>query len=160
LVDYQSSDYRGFLFVVHNEYGLLLLHCTRKKNKPPHWQLPGGHVDDFEFLQAATAVHPPTRTHQLLHAGKSGASRELYEETGIDVRNQLDRIAPVHLQRSDTKTFKDGTKLLPNEYKQRLFFLVQVTDQDFAKPGQGVHAFGIGEPDCKYKHIQVSYLIN
>ena len=52
LVDYNTTDYRGFIFVLHENHGLMLLHCTRKKNKPPHWQLPGGHVDEHEFLEA------------------------------------------------------------------------------------------------------------
>lgn len=52
LVDYKSKDYRGFIFVVHPEWGLLLLHCTRKKQKVPHYQLPGGHVDEEEFQAA------------------------------------------------------------------------------------------------------------
>ena len=56
LVDYKKNDYRGFLFVVHEEYGLMLLRCTRKKNKPPHWQLPGGHIDEEEFLRAGMYV--------------------------------------------------------------------------------------------------------
>ena len=45
-------DYRAFLVTVHEKHGILLLHCTRKKSKGPHWQLPGGHVDDFEFKEA------------------------------------------------------------------------------------------------------------
>ena len=49
---WRDADYRGFLFVVHCDFGLLLLHCTRKKHKPPHWQLPGGHVDEAEFVAA------------------------------------------------------------------------------------------------------------
>jgi 8-oxo-dGTP pyrophosphatase MutT (NUDIX family) len=52
LVDYQNVDYRGFLFVVHDIHGLMLLRCTRKKNKGPHWQVPGGHIDEPEFLAA------------------------------------------------------------------------------------------------------------
>lgn len=52
--DGNKKDYRGFVFVVHQNHGLLLLHCTRKKNKPPHWQLPGGHVDQDEFDTAGT----------------------------------------------------------------------------------------------------------
>ena len=49
-VDYKNHDYKSFIFVLHEEYGLLLLHCTRKKKKPPHWQLPGGHVDENDFM--------------------------------------------------------------------------------------------------------------
>jgi hypothetical protein len=54
LVDYRGVDYRGFLFVVHDIHGLMLLRCTRKKNKGPHWQVPGGHIDEPEFLAAGT----------------------------------------------------------------------------------------------------------
>jgi len=50
--DYKLVDYRGFIFVVHEIYGLLLLYCTRKPKKGPHYQLPGGHVDGYEFEAA------------------------------------------------------------------------------------------------------------
>lgn len=56
LVDYKKKDYRGFVFVVHEEYGLMLLRCARKKMKGPHWQAPGGHVDDPEFVEAGTPL--------------------------------------------------------------------------------------------------------
>lgn len=128
LVNYKKNDYRGFLMVQHDEYGLMMLRCTRKKNKPPHWQLPGGHIDDFEFEEAAK--HHPDRSGQLLQAGRSGAARELFEETGIDLRSQLDRLQPANLHRD-----KDD-KLL-NEYKHRMFFTVSVTDADFPKHGVG-----------------------
>ena len=52
LVDYHNNEYKGFIYVIHENYGLMLLHCTKKKKKPPHWQLSGGHVDEQEFLQA------------------------------------------------------------------------------------------------------------
>ena len=52
LVDYKQTDYRGFLFVVHDNHGLMLLQCTRKKQKGNHYQVPGGHVDEHEFLEA------------------------------------------------------------------------------------------------------------
>ena len=51
------------------------------------------------------------------------ASRELYEETGIDFRNSLDRLKPVQLR--STK----GDEL-SCEYKKRIFFSAQVTDDD------------------------------
>jgi len=51
-LDYRNADYRGFVFAVHEQHGLMLLHCTRKAKKGPHFQLPGGHVDDFEFEEA------------------------------------------------------------------------------------------------------------
>ena len=117
LVDFKKDDYRGFLMVCHEDYGLLMLRCTRKKNKPPHWQLPGGHVDHIEFQEAAKDSDKNDRNSQLLQASKRGASRELFEETGIDLRTQLDRLQPANLHREKG----DNTKLI-NEYKHRLFF--------------------------------------
>lgn len=53
MVDYLTQqDYRGFLFVVHEQYGLLLLYCSHKVKKGPHYQLPGGHVDRADFVKA------------------------------------------------------------------------------------------------------------
>lgn len=54
-VEYKKHDYRGFIFVVHAKYGLMLLYCSRKKSKPPHYQLPGGHIDLPEFVEAGTS---------------------------------------------------------------------------------------------------------
>jgi len=151
LVDYKNEDYRGFILVQHEQYGLMMLRCTRKKSKPPHWQLPGGHVDDFEFVQAAAATNNGDRSSQLLHAGQQGAARELFEETGIDIRNQLDRLQPADLHRETKK--KD--KFLSNEYKHRLFYTVTLTDDDF--PQHGVAAMGTEIPgnSLPYKHIKV-----
>jgi len=53
IAEYKGRDYRGFVFAVHPEHGMLLLHCTRKPAKGPHFQLPGGHVDDYEFDTAS-----------------------------------------------------------------------------------------------------------
>ena len=148
--DFKTQDYRGFLLLRHEEHGLLLLHCTRKKNKPPHWQLPGGHIDEPEFLAAAAAPSGgDDRNGQLLRAARSGAARELFEETGIDVRAQLSRLEPADLHRSSEKK----PDRLPNEYKHRLFFFLTVTDRDFVKHGVG--AMGAGSPDCPFKHIKV-----
>ena len=93
LEEYVKEDYRAFLFAVHPDHGMLLLHCTRKKKKPPHFQCPGGHVDkeDFEYV----VLNTPESNHRgpplLIHASKIGAARELFEETGIDVRSALNR---------------------------------------------------------------------
>ncbi|GAX24551.1 hypothetical protein FisN_4Hh070 [Fistulifera solaris] len=112
-----GTDYRAFLIAVHEKHGMLLLHCTRKKNKGPHWQLPGGHVDDFEFKEAANETRDSTE--QLLIAAKKGAVRELFEETGLDLRSQLHRVNPLRLA--------DRT----NMHKNRLFFVATVQDTDF-----------------------------
>ena len=127
-VDYKRVDYRGFIFVVHKQYGLMLLHCTRKKKKGPHFQLPGGHIDEHEFFEAAEESRDSET--QLLLASRAGAARELYEETGLDVRYQLDRLEPAAL-RNDTEFDDDGKPVLENELKHRLYFFLPVTDDDF-----------------------------
>ena len=122
-LDFTNADYRGFIFATHEDHGFLLLHCTRKKKKPHHFQLPGGHVDTFEFTEAKAKTN--NVKDQLLLAGKLGAARELYEETGLDIRESLDRIRPTKLYQGDKK------HKLPNEYKGRLFYSVSLRDDDF-----------------------------
>lgn len=58
-------------------------------------------------------------TEQLLVAGKKGAVRELFEETGLDLRSQLHRIKPLRI--------KDSS----NIHKNRLFYIATVQDADF-----------------------------
>lgn len=123
---FAKADFRSFIFVIHPDHGYLLLHCTRKKNKPNHFQLPGGHVDDVEFEEAAR-MYPQEPLQQLLHAGRLAGARELFEETGLDVRTSLHRLAPA-------KLYKDPPEdKLGNEYKDRLFFTLHVNDDDFLK---------------------------
>ena len=127
-VDYKNADYRGFVFVVHKTYGLMLLYCTRKKKKGPHFQLPGGHIDEPEFFAAAEESRDGQT--QLLQAARAGAARELYEETGMDMRHQLDRLEPAAL-RNDVEFDKHGKPILKNELKHRLYFFLPVSDDDF-----------------------------
>jgi hypothetical protein len=56
VADYRTTGYRGFVFVRHKEYGLLLLNCTRKKSKGSHWQVPGGRIDECDFQTAGTFI--------------------------------------------------------------------------------------------------------
>jgi 8-oxo-dGTP pyrophosphatase MutT (NUDIX family) len=156
-VDYKSVDYRGFIFVVHKIHGLMLLHCTRKKSKGPHFQLPGGHVDEFEFLVAAHSSRDAQT--QLLTASRAGAARELFEETGMDMRNHLDRLEPASL-RSDVTLDKKGKPLLKNELKHRLYFVLSVTDEDFWSTERGDSAAGRVHPLCADgKHLMLKVSI-
>jgi len=126
-----ENDYRAFLFATHPTYGMLLLHCTRKKKKPPHFQAPGGHVDKEDFEDAI--ARNPGESHEspdiLILAGKIGAARELYEETGIDIRSALDRLHPVRLWKKSKK------KSLFCELKHRLFFKLSFEGDDFLTAG-------------------------
>jgi 8-oxo-dGTP pyrophosphatase MutT (NUDIX family) len=157
-VDYKSVDYRGFVFVVHKTYGLMLLHCTRKKKKGPHFQLPGGHIDEPEFFAAAEESRDGQT--QLLLASRAGAARELYEETGMDVRYQLDRMEPAAL-RDEGEVDKHGKPLLQNELKHRLYFFLPVTDDDFWSSDKGDSDAGKMHPmgaalGCEGSQLMVS----
>lgn len=93
----------------------------------------GTHVivlDRFVFVFLVSALESDDRKAQLQMAAKRGAVRELFEETGIDVRDQLERVQPVSLYEE-----KQDEEQLENEFKSRLFFLVTVTDKDFASDG-------------------------
>lgn len=54
---------------------------------------------------------PNGKNELLVRACRHGAVRELYEETGIDLRQQLDRVQPARI-RSDAAT-GEGVSLLP-----------------------------------------------
>jgi 8-oxo-dGTP pyrophosphatase MutT (NUDIX family) len=132
-IDYSNHDYRAFCLLIHRQYGAILLHCTRKKKKPPHYQLPGGHVDETEFQQITDDGSTPAvvTQEQLYRASQMGCAREVYEETTIDVRQQLDRLLPMVLYNKDVKDASSKTGQLINEFKHRIFFVCEVNDDDF-----------------------------
>ena len=59
-------------------------------------------------------------------ACKIGAARELFEETGMDLRNSLERLNPIQVQKHGHDT---GDKL-SCQFKKRVFFSVDITDDD------------------------------
>eukprot|EP00554_Chaetoceros_debilis_P000651 CAMPEP_0194086642 /NCGR_PEP_ID=MMETSP0149-20130528/21896_1 /TAXON_ID=122233 /ORGANISM="Chaetoceros debilis, Strain MM31A-1" /LENGTH=273 /DNA_ID=CAMNT_0038769773 /DNA_START=167 /DNA_END=989 /DNA_ORIENTATION=- len=151
--NYKKIDYRGFIFVVHKEYGMLLLHCTRKPKKGPHYQLPGGHIDTFEFEYAAETLGPSAEENDiLLEACKMGAARELYEETGIDVRGQLDRVHPAplkskHGSNSNLSTSSNHNFGLTCMLKNKCYFTLNADDDDFEFPLRAKHQGLLVHPD-------------
>ena len=96
-----TKKLRAVVIPIHSIHGILLLHCTRKRKKGPHYQLPGGHMDDADLTSALehTKLSPCSPKPQwggadasLRMALRICAAREMYEETGIDVRDQLERL--------------------------------------------------------------------
>jgi 8-oxo-dGTP pyrophosphatase MutT (NUDIX family) len=142
--DYTNDDYRAFLFAQHPVHGLLLLYCNRKKKKSPHFQAPGGHVDNADFDIASERIKSGKQDNSIDNTGSShpllvlackiGAARELYEETGIDLRNSLDRLQPVPL-RDDSNNVNEKDDDLTCRFKHRLFFKICLTDADFVTEG-------------------------
>lgn len=128
-LDYIDQDYRAFVFATHPTHGMLLLHCTRKKEKPPHFQAPGGHVDKEDFENAIARNPESSNPGVLLQGCKIGVARELYEETGIDIRSAFERLHPVRLRDEKSK------ESLFCEYKSRLFFKLSLEESDFVSVG-------------------------
>ena len=73
-----TTDYKAFCLLIHQDVGAVLLHCTRKKKKPPHYQLPGGHVDGDEFTQVtkSSLSSSSVTQEQLYLAARIGCGRE------------------------------------------------------------------------------------
>ena len=78
---------RAFIVAKHERFGYLLLEANKKRKGGRHYQLPGGHVDRLEMTD-----------HGEVEACRVAAARELFEETGLDLRNNLSRLVPVDLQ--------------------------------------------------------------
>ena len=147
--DFSKNDYRAFCLLIHKELGAVLLHCTRKKRKPPHFQLPGGHIDGCELQQQVTTGFSHFVTQEQLYlASRIGCAREVYEETGMDFRQQLDRFLPMILYNTSTE------RTLMNEYKNRIFFVCEVDDYDFPKAvsGFGFCAQSYATPQIIFLH--------
>lgn len=122
----ETSDLRGFGVLIHRKHGLVMLQCSKPKpGKPvPHLQVPGGHVDKFE-IEEQQKLQPANPWTPIYEAAKRGCVREIWEETGLDLRESLDRVRPLWL--GPTKKNKG----LRNEYKDRLFFILELSDSDF-----------------------------
>ena len=75
-IDFSDTDYKAFCLLIHKDVGAVLLHCTRKKKKPPHYQLPGGHVDGYEFTQVTKSLSSYVTQEQLYLAARIGCGRE------------------------------------------------------------------------------------
>jgi hypothetical protein len=58
-------------------------------------------------------------------ACKIGAARELFEETGMDLRNSLDRLSPIQVRKVG-----DEEDRLSCQFKKRVFFSVDICDDD------------------------------
>jgi hypothetical protein len=54
MVDYKNNKYRGFVVVLHERHGVMLMHSSGipRDEASQHWQLPGGQVHECEFIEA------------------------------------------------------------------------------------------------------------
>mmetsp|Transcript_22983 Transcript_22983/g.51738 ORF Transcript_22983/g.51738 Transcript_22983/m.51738 type:complete len:220 (-) Transcript_22983:133-792(-) len=109
-----DSGYRAFVIVKHAGHGYLLLEANKKRKGGRHFQLPGGHVDAHEISQ-----------YGIDEGSRIAAARELYEETGMDFRDRLYRLAPIEFHSGAYGP--QGIKL---HETGRRFFRLDISDVD------------------------------
>lgn len=134
-VDYQTQEYQGMVFVVHETRGMLLLNQhsafldnnTDSQEPSETINIPGGSVIEKEYLAAAQQSGHSKMQLQL--AARQGAARHLFQSTGIDMRSHLQRLTPAIIH-SNPPVDENGLKYLKNEHENKLFFFLQVSDAD------------------------------
>ena len=130
-VNYKNADYTAMVFVVHRTRGMLLLHIKTSAGTPQKSQIPGGLIHEDEFLKAAK--ESGNSQVQLQIAAREAAARQLYEKTGLDIRHDVDRFKPAILRLNPPVDAK-GVQYLKNEYKNKLYYFLQVDEEDFVSP--------------------------
>ena len=113
-------------FIVHVDHGFIInshnINDAKKKDRSSY--VYGGDIDLNEFLAAVRACRADTRA-RLLTAAKLAATRHVFQQTGIDTRDHIERLRPCEIQ-SD-----NDVKGLNCELKGVLYFCLFVNDDDF-----------------------------
>ena len=65
---------------------------------------------------------------ELVNASKIAAARELYDGTGIDLSDKLERFVPLELWKEKKESVESD---YPCELKKRVYFVLKVDDADF-----------------------------
>merc|ERR1740139_92014 len=135
-----TREYRAFVLAIHINLGILLL-------QKQHSELPGGHVEDYELLEAAKFCDGD-KIKETLAAGKIAAGRMLHQQTGVNINNDLNRFQLVIL-RSENKNNRE----VICQHRRRLFYFVMLTDDDFpVKLKDQSHEDGFVSPSSSYGH--------
>ena len=147
------SSYNCFLIVLHATYGMLLLHYSKHPKKPPHYQLPGGNIttSDFEMAQRISSSigleeDVPWATRLYL-AGRAACARLVEEQTGL--KFDTSRLHPMVVRKHVDDEY------LMNEYKQRLFYLVEVSDDDLELFQKSTYSAARNSIECPL-HLRLS----
>jgi len=126
-VDYKSADFQAMVFVVHRTRGMLLLQGKTSSNA--NTEVPGGAILEKEFLDAAEQSGNPQV--QLQIAAREAAARQLFETTGLDIRQQANRFKPAVLAMNPSMNAVRGFQYLRNENDNKLYYFLQVDEDDF-----------------------------
>jgi hypothetical protein len=130
-VDYKSADFQAMVFVVHRTRGMLLLQGTKASLLNSRNNVPGGTIIEEEFLDAAKQSGSPQV--QLQIAARIAAARQLFEITGLDIRQQANRFKPAVLNVNPPMDPVRGFQYLRNENENKLYYFLQVDEDDFSK---------------------------
>jgi len=130
-VDYKSVDFQAMVFVVHRTRGMLLLQGSKASLLNSRNNVPGGAVIEEEFLDAAKQSGRPQV--QLQIAARIAAARQLFETTGLDIRQQANRFKPAVLNVNPPMDPVRGFRYLRNENENKLYYFLQVDEDDFSK---------------------------
>ena len=130
-VDYKSVDFQAMVFVVHRTRGMLLLQGSKASLLNSRNNVPGGAVIEEEFLDAAKQSGRPQV--QLQIAARIAAARQLFETTGLDIRHQANRFKPAVLNVNPPMDPVRGFRYLRNENENKLYYFLQVDEDDFSK---------------------------
>ncbi|CAJ1935658.1 unnamed protein product [Cylindrotheca closterium] len=122
------SRYKAAVFVVHQTHGMLFL---RQPNDASPVEIPGGSIGEIEISRAA--LKSSHYKMQLQIAAREAACRHLYEQTGMDVRCDLDQLQPAVLY-LEPPLGSDGSRLLRNELNGGLYYFFRTSELvDIAK---------------------------
>ncbi|KAJ1608531.1 hypothetical protein OIY81_2607 [Cryptosporidium canis] len=131
------DKFRSFVIAIHDEYGCLLLKSS-KKGEDDVFQLPGGRLEEGDLAPDKSEVGEGTRGSGMSvspsdESFRVAAARELYEETGLDFRSQLQMLKKLDLD-------------LPKKWR---FFYLNITN--FSCPsnqgaGTSGHYYNTGLP--------------
>ena len=86
---------------------------SKKKRKNT---VPGGKINEVEFLAAAKESGSPRV--QLQIAAREAAARHVFEITGLDIRQQADRLKPAVLCMTPSMNAARGFEYLQNENEE------------------------------------------
>ncbi|KAJ1604415.1 hypothetical protein OJ253_3688 [Cryptosporidium canis] len=95
------DKFRSFVIAIHDEYGCLLLKSS-KKGGDEVFQLPGGRLEEGDLAPDKSEVGEGSRDSGMNVSPRDesfrvAAARELYEETGLDFRSQLQMLKKLNI---------------------------------------------------------------
>jgi len=119
------------LLLQDKNFSITTSKSSGKKKKKRKSTVPGGKINEEEFLSAAKESGSPQI--QLQIAAREAAARVVFETTGLDIRIQADRLKPAVLCMTPPMNADRGYEYLRNENEENLYYFLQVEEDDFEK---------------------------